>query len=471
LLSAPLILVTFLICWLFALGADERLVLTPIACLVAILAFMIEQFWRRDRQLPVVDLGVLCVLITSVYIAVPSVFFVKSGFAWSDLSDSRLVQMRSTPEDVATVSWWVVAYLAALCSIYYWIRGAGMPGPAIAIKASNSEGLAILLIFVGCAIYQFVVERYFDVDLNPSNEALIATYGVQQLPLFLAQITNNVLGIERIAKLALIVFAISRKNWNFAALLVLWLCFEFYSALSVQGARTYFIVLVLAVILTTHRAIRPIGPIMGCFVATSIPAVLLTWGYFRDGTSADVWSAINEFQVLLANALHVSWAYDRGIIEDVPWALTLSDFFMLIPQQLLPFTKIDPSNWYIDQIGASDQGVGLMFGVVAQAKLGFGIIEIVARGGVLGLVLALIHRQCVKNASSLTAFIIYVWLCTSVYYTYRATTFYIATWALYRVLPFVVLFWLLRRFVGVVQGSGSQNRDTGNSTRSITPSA
>src|SRR4051794_7176761 len=95
LLSAPLILVTFLICWLFALDADERLVLTPIACVAAILSFMIEQFWRRDRQLPVVDLGVLCVLITSVYIAVPSLFFVKSSFAWSDLSDPRLVQMKS----------------------------------------------------------------------------------------------------------------------------------------------------------------------------------------------------------------------------------------------------------------------------------------------------------------------------------------------------------------------------------------
>jgi hypothetical protein len=34
-----------------------------------------------------------------------------------------------------------------------------------------------------------------------------------------------------------------------------------------------------------------------------------------------------------------------------------------------------------------------------------------------------------------------IWLCVSIYYTYRVSTFYIATWAIYRVIPFALLFW------------------------------
>lgn len=473
-LSAPLVLVAYLICWLFALDADERLILTPIACLAAILAFLIEQLWRRDRQVPAVDVGILCALITFVYIAVPSFFFIKSGFAWSDLSDPRLLEMKATPEDVAAVSWWVAAYLGALCSVYFLTRGTGTPGPGVVIHADSSDGVAILLIVLGCVTYQIAVERFFGVDLSSSNEALNSGQGAEQLPLFVAQVTYNVLAIGRIAKFALVVFAVTRKSWSLAALLVLWLCYEFYSAFSTLGARTYFVVLILAGILTIHRTIRPFGPVSAGIIGLGIPVLLLAWGYFRERTSADVWSANNEFQVLLANAIHTSWAYDRGIIANVPWVLTLSDLFMLIPQQLLPITKVDPANWYVDQVGMLDFGnsVGVMFGVIPQSKLGLGFVEIVARGAVLGAVLGLIHRQYVKNSSSFAAIIVYIWVCTSVYYTYRATTFYIATWALYRLLPFLLLFWFLRRVVRMVQGSGGHQRNApNNKASSIAPLA
>ena len=144
----------------------------------------------------------------------------------------------------------------------------------------------------------------------------------------------------------------------------------------------------------------------------------------------------------MANGISIPWQKARGAFHDVPWQITYNDFIMMIPQQLLPFQKLDVAEWYLQQLGWPPQGNGLMFGVVAQSKIGFGLPEIIVRGAVLSAVLAFIHRQCVKHANSLTAFIIYLWLCTSIYYTYRATTFYIATWAVYRLIPFVLLFWL-----------------------------
>jgi hypothetical protein len=452
-ISAPILISVYGVWALLFSEPDERLLLTPIALSTAVVAAMLEHFWRRDRHLPIVDVGVLCALITLLYAAMPTIFYIKSGYAWSDLSEIRMVQMQPTPEDVADVLWYVAAYIAALCAAYGFLRGRGMPGPEVPLDVAPSDGWVLLGITLAAVACQVGVELFFDVDLNPSNATLQENYGIQQLPLFIAQIMHNILGIGRIAKLGLIAFAISRRSWLLAWVLAAWLVFEGYSTASTMGARTNFVILVLAVVLSIHRAMRPFGPVLSLSVGSALVAGLLLFGYVRDGglgagQVADVWSASNEFQVLLANGIHIVWAHDRGIIGDVPWAIKLSDLIMLIPQQLLPFQKLDPSDWYVEQIGATNQGVGLMFGVVAQAKLGYGVAEIVVRGVLLGSVMALIHRACVKHAASLAAFIVYLWLCTSIYYTYRATTFYIASWAVYRLIPFLLLFWFFKEMFG-----------------------
>ena len=61
--------------------------LTPIFVSTVILLTMIGYFWRRDRQLPILDVGVLCAFITLIYATMPTLFFIKSGYHWTSLSD------------------------------------------------------------------------------------------------------------------------------------------------------------------------------------------------------------------------------------------------------------------------------------------------------------------------------------------------------------------------------------------------
>src|SRR5262249_8734140 len=110
---------------------DQRLLLTPIFVSTAMVAALSEVLWRRDRHLPIADVGVVCTIITLTYSAVPILFFIKSGMVWTELSDTRLLEMQTTPDDVAKVSWLVTAYLAAFCFSYGLFRGAGMPGPTL----------------------------------------------------------------------------------------------------------------------------------------------------------------------------------------------------------------------------------------------------------------------------------------------------------------------------------------------------
>jgi hypothetical protein len=122
---------------------------------------------------------------------------------------------------------------------------------------------------------------------------------------------------------------------------------------------------------------------------------------------------------------------------------------LLIPQQLSPIEKLDPSDWYLRISGKDLSGVGLMFGALSQAAIGGGITELIIRAAALALVLGLLHRWYVRHASSLLWTVFYIWLCTIIYYSYRATTFYWDIFILYRFIPFAVSVKLISLIAGV----------------------
>ena len=127
-ISAPILLVAYGVwAYLFS-NSDKRLLLNPIFLSAAILLAMVEYFCGGTGTCLIVDVGVLCAFITLVYIAVPTIFYIKSGYHWSTLSDPRLLEMNATPGNVADLLWFVTAYLTTFCAAYTLLRGAGMPG-------------------------------------------------------------------------------------------------------------------------------------------------------------------------------------------------------------------------------------------------------------------------------------------------------------------------------------------------------
>jgi hypothetical protein len=133
-----------------------------------------------------------------------------------------------------------------------------------------------------------------------------------------------------------------------------------------------------------------------------------------------------------------------GRLGDVPAQLYVSDFLMPVPQQLLSFRKIEPSEWYLDVKHFNDQ-TGYMFGAVAQSVIGFGLAELLLRGAVVGLLFAWARRWYAGRESRFLPTLAYLWLCVWSYYTFRASTFYLLSPIIYRLLPAVLLIYFGER--------------------------
>jgi hypothetical protein len=153
-------------------------------------------------------------------------------------------------------------------------------------------------------------------------------------------------------------------------------------------------------------------------------------------------SANNEFQSLLGTSFDVYKMVERG--TDIPPILAFNDFTpMLPPQQLLPFQKISGADWYLIQIGQDGTGVGFMWSVISQSLIGFGLVELVVRGVVLGWFLAQIHHWYQRRYTKFLPTVIYVVLCLASLGTFRDTTGSILWFIWWALIPFALMFYLL----------------------------
>jgi len=136
----------------------------------------------------------------------------------------------------------------------------------------------------------------------------------------------------------------------------------------------------------------------------------------------------------------------------------LNDIISIFPpQQLLPFEKISGSEWYLRVLGISGTGQGYMWGVVSQAIVGFGWIELVFRGIILGYICAIFHNWYARQGCGFIETFIYVYICLKIYNTYRDTTLSILSTVVWEILPFILLFNLVKLFYNRLFKSDSLN--------------
>ncbi len=240
--------------------------------------------------------------------------------------------------------------------------------------------------------------------------------------------------------------------------------------------------LILAVTVAYHFLVRPIPTgamltggallVIG-FVAMGALRTYQTGGAV--GAGLEVLLSTNEFESLFSNAVDLdellqSGRVDRGAIA---LAVYLGDVIGLVPQQLTPFEKINLARWYVETFYQyhAEAGGGLAFGVIAEALVGAGPLDLLWRAALVGLALGRLDRRVLARPVSLPAFVMYVWVLSNCYLMFRVTIrLALVPIFVYRVLPALILvlglaelFALAGRSDAVAARPGNQGRLIWNS--------
>jgi hypothetical protein len=414
---------------------------------------VILYLYYSEGTLPVFDLGVLTMLITAVYSAIPLLGFWLAGLRWSTTSYLPLYLWQPDAAEVGRFSLRHVLYLYTFTLSYVWFRGRTpiQPGPTRELKSTALVAMAV----IGVALigYFWILEEVFDLSYDPTYTSTMAesmAESARRVPYVLLQASHNLFAMLFLLKLCALVWLMSHwRSPAWRAVLLVWLGYEGLSTVFRMGARTWFVMLMMASVLLYHRLVRPLPFLRAALLVVLVLAGVITYGVARDlggrgGLSnlqalsqagPERWATMNEFQAIYGIAYDLHARKQEGFVGRIPWQIYTSDLTLLVPSQLLPFPKADPCVGYPIVEGT---GLGCVLGVVAQAIVGLDWIELVLRGLVLGVLFAVIHRWYLRRHDDYWATLFYLCLCLWCYYTFRASTFYFTYYIVYRFVPLLI---------------------------------
>lgn len=438
----PLLLLVSGLCFI-PLSAEQCYVAAPAIVLLNTALIFVVALWDLDNAFPLLELGAFTVSISFLYSFVPLVQFLASGMAWTPFTDYRLLQYSPGPAEFGGFAWYHVGYLVSFAVSYLAVRGRA---PQIARSdlrlPDNRKVLAMVFLFAAIGIWTLVLRFVYGVDFTlvyHENYEVFAD-AVAQIPFFIWQLSAQLGSIKFALEIFLVMALLGHYRSKFwRGILFAWIGLDAAFLLIGMGARTSFFQLLIAVFLLYHRIVKPLRPIAIVIVSSVLLSAIMIYGFVRDeqGTRADSpigaekFSASNEFLGLYATAYDVHRRREAGLLSNVPWQLYINDVALMIPSQLLPFEKVDPTVWYLDELGLRDSGIGFMWGVVAQAGVGFGLPELIVRGLILGVIFGFLHRWYVRRSASWIVTGFYVFMCLVSYYTFRANTFYVLVYIEY----------------------------------------
>jgi hypothetical protein len=436
---------------LWLMSPDQRRVGLPSLILGVIAVGALILLRRREGVFPLFELGTMTILATAAYALIPTLGYLFSGLNWTILSDNRLLTLEVSPAQMGHFTWWNVGYLLSFAAVYLRHRGRFSAQGVPVVEKDPLSAVSLVVLALGILVYLTLLYVITGASYWHSYEDLAATYAVfQNIPLMVQQVSSHLFIMLTLFKLALIILLIQhwrQRRWRY--LLVLWLGAEFSIILIRMGARSEFLFLLLGAVLAYHRLIKPLKISTMMLLGGVLLLGVLVYGVFRIFVMAQVaipitldrsiFSMGNEFQILFGTAADLYDMKVKGLLGSIPWSLYFSDFLTFIPQQLLPFAKVDPSEWYLEQIGQKGLGVGFTFGVMSQGVIGGGWLELVLRGAILGYVFAAIHRWYVRHAKNLWVTLFYLFMCLFSYYTYRVSSFYFLSLIVHWVIPCVLL--------------------------------
>lgn len=471
-----LVLTGFLaIACLFAVSADARYVLAPMAATFFIALLFWQTLSHRRGEIPLADIGTITVLATVCYTIIPPLQFLLSGMEHTILSAFQLYVLAPTPKEFGAFTWWYVVYLSSFVIGYLLTdskskmkRGNPMPPDPGTVRS-------FVLLFIILSVIMFAIETLYGINLYGvyDVERMYDSYEtLLQMPLLFRQfygiIGHN--GVFFIVKLGLLLtIFLNWKKHAYRYALYAWLFLMLLSNVLWMGARTELVLTFLVSGIMYHRFVKPLR------LKTILPAgVILFVGFMIIGMMRGaanlganlentrnildrpevIFSTGTEFQTLFGGNYDLLRMKQGGVLGEVPLQIRLYDLIMIIPQQILPFEKLNVQQWYLQQ---SDNPSFFMFNPISQSIIGFGWVELILRGLFLGFVFAKMRAWYIQRSSSFWATLFYFYLIIISYYTIRGTAIYVMFVSiLFRFIPLYLLVYVVSRIKLSVRSSSGE---------------
>jgi hypothetical protein len=430
--------------------------IAPLCALIGISVLFFLNQTRKDRRLPIADLGSFYMLAILAYGAIPLAFHLLSGMNLTVLSHVRLYAIDPAPDEFAQVGWMHVFFAFSFACAYLAMRGKHPYGGVVHVHISGTTSkilLVMLLVFQG---YVFWVKASTGVDFSAAyndNSVYEQAEAYQQLSLVQQQLISHPYGMLAAIKMGLIIWLTT--NWHrqpFRWTLITVLGTSVLSYLQAPGSRYLLLSMFLAAFLTYHITVRPIRQRAAVMYFALLMIAFFIANIYRLGTEyidqlGDLsgvvdkfFSVSNEFQAHYGSILDLQDNFTSGTLETLPWQVYLHEVLLIFPHQILPFEKIDPVAWYV----AATYPDFFNYGVIAQSVVGFGFAELVLRGIVTGAIFAVIHNWWMRKAGQFWPTFFYIWLLIAVYQSFRNASMYIAPLIIYEWAPVFVLAMLLK---------------------------
>ena len=432
-------------------GSGAQFVVLALALLALFAVFCAALWSRAGASFSPFDLGIVFAAWIAAYSALPLLAFALTGFPETrldDFADSRLLVIRVTEDAVVHVGLLYGSLLLSFCAAYYATSSGRPAQPPPPNGNWRGTTVVVAVAYVSMASLPALARTVFGIS-DPESYAGSYTQFLH-LPIVAQQVLHHWYGVAMGLKILLVLLLIHAFRERSLWLIGAWIMLELALVVAQSGARTPLFMLLFLALLGYHLLVRPIDPrlvVAGAAVAISL---FLMLGAVRDLLFAEAaggggaFLTRNEFVSVFINALDLVWLSEEARIVDYGARFMFADVLRPIPQQLLWFEKIDPAQWYVNTFYKEYAGMGggLAFGIVAESILGFGAMDLIARGIMLGVALGTAQAWLTRRPG-IWKLACYVWLLANCYQSIRNSTFVPATLFLYNFLPVLVLGWIL----------------------------
>lgn len=438
-LSVALLTIIFFIC---VTTASNIHILIPLMVILGTFGLFIHMLQKKEHGvIPFFELGVFYFFVVLIYSLYPIITYLINGMQFPASGGLRLFQAQPTPQKVSIIAWYYAIYLGSYGVTYLLFRGRLTQRENTFQKPDKAIIIVIISSYLLIKVFFIFLKIYYDL---PYVESYTESYLVyQELPLLLRQMTNHFGGIILTLQLLLLI-ALIKDYHKYRFVIFGWLAFEILIALINLGSRTHLVILLLSFMIGYNHAVKPLKFIYFVIGGQCILLLFLLLGLLRTGLSIvgldlifNLFSYDNEFVCLFGNAYDMFQLKITGATSNLSFReVYLADVFRLFPQQFLPFEKIDFAKWYVNTFYPSyaEKGGGLAFGAIAESIIGCGWIDLIWRGGILGIIFAKLHRHYALSKKTFWLLSFYLWITVMSYQSFRSTTFMLAYKSFYQFL-------------------------------------